>query len=42
MNNKIKDKIEKLLNLSMSDNEHESSLALQKAVSKQKEIKELS
>ena len=32
MNNKIKDKIEKLLNLSMSDNEHESSLALQKAL----------
>jgi hypothetical protein len=28
----VKDKIEKLLNLSMSDNEHEASLALQKAL----------
>jgi hypothetical protein len=28
MNDKIKEKIEKLLNLSMSDNEHEASLAL--------------
>lgn len=32
MNNKIKDKIEKLLNLSMSDNEHEASLALERAL----------
>ena len=32
-NNKIKDKIEKLLNLSMSDNEHEAQLALDKALS---------
>ena len=32
MSNKIKDKIEKLLNLSMSDNEHESALALERAL----------
>lgn len=32
MKNKIKEKIEKLLNLSMSDNEHEASLALDKAL----------
>lgn len=32
MSNKIKDKIEKLLNLSMSDNEHEASLALERAL----------
>ena len=32
MNDKIKDKIEKLLNLSMSDNEHEAKLALEKAM----------
>lgn len=32
MSNKIKDKIEKLLNLSMSDNEHEAALALQRAL----------
>jgi hypothetical protein len=32
MSEKIKDKIEKLLNLSMSDNEHEASLALSKAL----------
>lgn len=31
-NNKLKDKIEKLLNLSMSDNEHEASIALEKAL----------
>lgn len=30
--NKIKDKIEKLLNLSMSDNENEASIALEKAL----------
>ncbi len=32
MDNKIKDKIEKLLNLSMSDSEHEASLALKRAM----------
>jgi len=32
MKNKIKEKIEKLLNLSMSDNKHEAALALQKAL----------
>ncbi|RYA23924.1 hypothetical protein CRU96_05815 [Malaciobacter halophilus] len=32
MSDKIKDKIEKLLNLSMSDNEHEAALALEKAL----------
>lgn len=32
MNDKIKNKIEKLLNLSMSDNEHEAILALEKAL----------
>lgn len=32
MSNKIKDKIEKLLNLSMSDNEHEAALALERAL----------
>lgn len=32
MSEKIKDKIEKLLNLSMSDNEHEAALALKKAL----------
>ena len=32
MSEKIKDKIEKLLNLSMSDNEHEASLALERAL----------
>lgn len=32
MSNKIKDKIEKLLKLSMSDNEHEASLALERAL----------
>lgn len=32
MNDKIKEKIEKLLNLSMSDNEHEASLALERAL----------
>ena len=32
MSNKIKDKIEKLVNLSMSDNEHEASLALERAL----------
>lgn len=32
MSNKIKEKIEKLLNLSMSDNEHEASLALERAL----------
>jgi hypothetical protein len=32
MNDKIKDKIEKLLNLSMSDNEHEAALALDRAL----------
>ena len=31
MSEKIKEKIEKLLNLSMSDNEHEAALALAKA-----------
>jgi hypothetical protein len=31
-NNKIKEKIEKLLNLSMSDNEHEANLARQRAL----------
>lgn len=31
-NEKIKSKIEKLLNLSMSDNEHESAIALEKAL----------
>lgn len=32
MSEKIKDKIEKLLNLSMSDNEHEAALALERAL----------
>lgn len=32
MSDKIKDKIEKLLNLSMSDNEHEAALALKRAL----------
>lgn len=32
MNNKIKEKIEKLLNLSLSDNENEASIALEKAL----------
>ncbi|UTJ05416.1 DUF2786 domain-containing protein [Arcobacter roscoffensis] len=32
MSEKIKDKIEKLLNLSMSDNEHEAKLALERAL----------
>lgn len=32
MHDKIKEKIEKLLNLSMSDNEHESALALERAL----------
>lgn len=32
MSDKIKDKIEKLLNLSMSDNEHEAALALERAL----------
>ena len=32
MSNKIKEKIEKLLNLSMSDNEHEAALALERAL----------
>jgi len=32
MGEKIKDKIEKLLNLSMSDNKHEADLALQRAL----------
>lgn len=32
MSEKIKEKIEKLLNLSMSDNEHEAALALEKAL----------
>lgn len=32
MSEKIKEKIEKLLNLSMSDNEHEAAIALSKAI----------
>ena len=32
MQEKIKSKIEKLLNLSMSDNEHEAALALERAL----------
>ncbi len=32
MSEKIKEKIEKLLNLSMSDNEHEAALALERAI----------
>ena len=32
MSEKIKEKIEKLLNLSMSDNEHEAALALERAL----------
>ncbi|NUW28949.1 DUF2786 domain-containing protein [Aliarcobacter butzleri] len=32
MSEKIKEKIEKLLNLSMSDNEHEAALALDRAL----------
>lgn len=32
MSEKVKDKIEKLLNLSMRDNEHEAFIALEKAI----------
>lgn len=41
MSNKIKDKIEKLLNLSMSDNEHEASLALERVSRRWKSTNEI-